>query len=178
MSTRGPALVLLIATLVPAGADAASPGPEAFGGGSPGLDYLARLSPEQLATLYRQLPPAPALRGRVRGRALVRPGTSMGPALSKAAGAVWQGKVFRDDGTVINRFFGMPAIVAQVAFGPSWMDGGPALVLDYQRTSHLYARYRDEIRQVGPGLYLGVMYERTSPCPSVAMYFALEQGCD
>ena len=43
------------------------------------------------------------------------------------------------------------------------MDGQPATILDYSETSHLYANYRDEIRQVGPGLFLGAMYSRTTP---------------
>jgi hypothetical protein len=54
------------------------------------------------------------------------------------------------------------------------MDGRPALIIDYSRTSHVYARYRDEIRQVGPGLYLGLMYTRTAPQPTLKTYFLLE----
>jgi hypothetical protein len=169
------AVLLLLLPL--ANGRASDPGPSPVGHGSTGLDALARMSPEQLGALYRQLPPAPLLRGRVRGRALVRPGTSLGPALSRSAGLIWQGKVFRGDGTAINRFFGLPAIEARVLHGPSWMDGAAALVLDYEHTSHVYAKYRDEIRQVAPGLYLGVMYERTTPCPTIAMFFALEQDC-
>ena len=61
-----------------------------------------------------------------------------------------------------------------IAFGESWYDGRPALILDYSRTSRLYSPYRDEIRQVGPGLYLGRMYERTAPQPTLTTYFALE----
>ena len=33
-------------------------------------------------------------------------------------------------------------------------------------------RYRDEIRLVAPGLYLGLMYDRSGP--ALTMYFALE----
>jgi hypothetical protein len=47
------------------------------------------------------------------------------------------------------------------------------LILDYSRTSRVYAQYRDEIRQVGPGLYLGVMHARTAPQPTFKTYFAL-----
>ena len=38
----------------------------------------------------------------------------------------------------------------------------------------VYKNYRDEIRQVGPGLYLGLMYDRTTAPPKTVMYFALE----
>ncbi len=148
--------------------------PTARGQGIASADQLVRMTPEQLSALYRAAPPAPIPTGRVRGQALVRPGTRLAPTLSRAAGLVWQGKVFGGDATVTNRFFGVKIIRARVDYGPSWMDGGPALVLDYQDTSHLYAKYRDEIRQVGAGVYLGVMYERTTPCPRIKMFFALE----
>ena len=141
------------------------------------FDALARLTPLELEALYRTLPAAPILVGRVRGRVLLRPGTRLGPAISKAARVAWQGKVFRGDGTAINRFFGLPAIRADVSEGSSWMDGRPALILDYQHTSRIYASYRDEIRQVAPGIYLGAMYERTCPAPSLALFFALEDDC-
>jgi hypothetical protein len=58
--------------------------------------------------------------------------------------------------------------------GPSWLDGRPSLVLDYSQTSRIYAHNRDEIRQVGPGLFLGLMYDRTTAPPGLQMYFALE----
>ena len=54
------------------------------------------------------------------------------------------------------------------------MDGQPATILDYSETSHLYANYRDERRQVGPGIFLGAMYSRTTSEPTFMMYFALQ----
>ena len=33
---------------------------------------------------------------------------------------------------------------------------------------------RDEIRQIAPGLLLGLMYARTEPQPTLRMYFVLE----
>ena len=89
--------------------------------------------------------------------------------------AVWQGKIFDPTGSsAVNRFFGLPIVRAQVYQDQSWLDGAPALVLDYSRTSRVYAQNRDEIRQVAPGLFLGLMYARTLPQPSLRMYFALE----
>src|SRR5690606_2988316 len=120
--------------------------PTAQAQGIVSADQLVRMTPEQLSVLYRSAPAAPIPSGRMSGRALVQPGSRLAPALSHAAGLVWQGKVFHGNATVTNRFFGVPAIRARVGYGPSWMDGGPSLVLDYQDTSHLYAKYRDEIR--------------------------------
>jgi len=108
----------------------------------------------------------------------VRPGTKLGPALSKGAAAVWQGKVFDADGTSsINRFFGVKAVRADVSYGPSWRDGNPSLILDYGQTSRLYKNYRDELREVAPGLYLGLMFDRRTCPASLKMYFAI-QTCE
>ena len=53
---------------------------------------------------------------------------------------------------------GVHAIVAKVYKGPSWLDGKECIVLDYSETSFLAHWVRDEIRQIGPGLYLGKVY--------------------
>jgi len=88
---------------------------------------------------------------------------------------MWQGKVFNSaDSTAVNRFFGIRIIKGKVYYGESWLDGRPSLILDYSETSRLYAPYRDEIREVAPGLFLGLMYERTAPQATFKMYFALE----
>ncbi|CAN5916723.1 hypothetical protein BH23PLA1_BH23PLA1_15360 [soil metagenome] len=139
------------------------------------VDQLLLLGPAELNALYQQCPMAPLPTGKVRGRALLFPGTRLASPASKAARAVWQGKVF--DSTTpsaVNRFFGLRMIRANVYQDASWMDGQPCLVLDYSQTSRVYARYRDEIRQVAPGLLLGIMYDRKSPGPDIKMYFALE----
>jgi hypothetical protein len=94
-----------------------------------------------------------------------------------AAGArlVWQGKVIRpEEARAVNRFLGIRSVAGVLEVGPSWFDGGPSLVLDYEGTSWVYANYRDEIRQVGPGLWLGFMYDRTKRPYERVMMFALE----
>jgi hypothetical protein len=139
------------------------------------VDRLLRMSGPELDALYRQgaaigMPP-----GWVRGTALLAPGARRNGAMALGTRLVWQGKVFDPAGaTAVNRFFGLPMIRAQVAQDQSWLDGAPTLVLDYSQTSRIYAQNRDEIRQVAPGLFLGLMYARTSPQPTFRMYFALE----
>ena len=139
------------------------------------VDRLVRMSGPELDALYRQgisvgMPP-----GRVRGTALLAPGTRRNVALARGTRLVWQGKVFEPaEALAVNRFLGLPMIRAQVFQDQSWLDGAPALVLDYSRTSRVYAQYRDEIRQVAPGLYLGLMYDRTTAPPTLKTYFALE----
>ncbi len=140
------------------------------------LDDLSRLTPGQLEALYAQSAPGAIPRGKVRGLALLRPGTKFGPAISRGARVTWQGKVFNADGTSsINRFFGVKAVRADVSYGPSWRDGNPAIILDYNRTSKVYERYRDELREVAPGLYLGLMFDRNVSPPKLKMYFAVQR---
>jgi hypothetical protein len=138
-------------------------------------DFLVRMSPGELDHLYRSASPGLLPRGKVRGIPIVAPGSSLAPVMSRGARVVWQGKVFRDDGrTAVNRFFGVRMIQGNLYSGTSWIDGRPSLVLDYQGTSLVYGRYRDEIRQVAPGLYLGAMFARTEPVPTFTRYFAFE----
>jgi hypothetical protein len=139
------------------------------------LDQLLSMSPAQIESVYRQGTAAAIPPGRVRGTALLAPGTRRARLVSRGARLLWQGKVFEsDEATAVNRFFGMRVIRGQLYQGPSWLDGGPSLVLDYSQTSRIYADNRDEIRQIAPGLFLGLMYNRTTSPPELSMYFALE----
>lgn len=140
------------------------------------LDDLARLDICQMQTLYRMSPPAgvPAS-GKVKGRPLVMPGSPLAVPASRAGRVAWQGKVFcPEDSTAVNRFFGARIIRGRLSTGASWLDGGPSLILDYSETSQLYRDYRDEIREVSPGLMLGLMYDRRDPQAGPVMYFALD----
>jgi hypothetical protein len=140
------------------------------------LDQLLRMTPEELESVYRQGTFAAIPPGRVRGTALLAPGTRRTRLLARGTRLVWQGKEFDPaQATTVNRFFGLRMIRAQVYQAPSWLDGAPALVLDYSQTSRIYASYRDEIRQVAPGLFLGLMYDRSTAPPRLSMYFALQE---
>jgi hypothetical protein len=74
----------------------------------------------------------------------------------------------------VNQWRGVRAIRAAVCYGPSWLDGGPSVVMDYHRTSRVWSDVRDEVREVAPGLYLGRMYRRTGCGPQFQLFFALE----
>ena len=140
------------------------------------LDRLQRMSSGELESVYRQGFAAAIPEGRIRGTALLAPGTRRSRMMSRGARLFWQGKVIEPGETsAVNRFFGVRAVRGQLYQGPSWLDGQPSLVLDYSQTSRVYANNRDEIRQVAPGLYLGLMYDRTTAPPKLVLYFALEQ---
>jgi hypothetical protein len=139
------------------------------------LDDLVTLSAVQLDQLYRQSGPGQVPCGKVVGRALY-PDSRFPKARSNAARIAWQGKVFDpESSTATNRFFGVKAIKGNLYVAPSWLDGCPSLILDYEHTSRIYGDYRDEIRQVAPSLYLGLMYDRTTAPPHLKMYFAFER---
>ncbi len=142
------------------------------------MKQLVRMSPCELEQLYAQGTLATIPSGKIRGQALLNPGTKLAVPTSRGSRLFWQGKIFHPDGrTAINRFFGVRMIKADVYNAESWRDGRPALILDYSQTSLLYAPYRDEIRQIAPGLFLGLMFDRTTCPPKLKMYFALECGC-
>jgi hypothetical protein len=131
------------------------------------------MSQQELEALYLASPPASAPSGFLPGRAIKSPGSRFTVANARLTRIVWQGKFFRDDGTMINRVLvGGKAIPADVYLGESLIDGQPSLILDYSR-SKLWPDVRDEIREVSPGLYLGVMY-KGKPTASQKMFFTLD----
>jgi hypothetical protein len=137
------------------------------------VDDLARFSPAGLDALYARGAASPPPAGKVRGLPLIAPGRRVGPLASRAGRLAWQGKIFDPaQSTAVNRFFGVRVIRGNLSYGPSWRDGGSSLILDYEGTSTIYNRYRDEIRQVAPGVYLGLMYDRSTSPPSFTRYFA------
>jgi hypothetical protein len=136
---------------------------------------LLQLNEAQLDSLYQQGAVAAIPPGRVRGTAILAPGRSRNRFLARGARLIWQGKVIGEQGNAaVNRFFGFRIIKGEIYQGASWLDGQPSLILDYVRTSRLYAKSRDEIRQIAPGLFLGYMYDRTTSPPTLQMRFALE----
>lgn len=126
------------------------------------LPQLLRMSQKELDELYLRSEAGPMPDGESRGTALIAPGTGPGRVIGWIARWLfWQGKVFdAKNGSLINRAFclSFKAIRARVYKEPSWLDGRECIVLDYSKTSLLACKVRDEIREVGPGLYLGKVY--------------------
>lgn len=138
------------------------------------IETLRSMPPEYLLTRFQSGQAVTIAPGPIRGHVLSKTGTALAKPLAIGGRAVWQGKVIESDGTAVNRFFGAPVVRGRLSMGASWYDGQPALILDYEHTSMIYRKYRDEIRQVGPGLYLGLMYDRTANPPRLVRFFALE----
>ena len=136
------------------------------------MQQLVRMPAGELHTMFAAAPAAPVPNGYVPGRAIKDPGSRRTAANARATRLVWQGKIFRDDGTMINRFGPVKAIPADVYEGASWYDGRPALIFDYSR-SRLWPTVRDEVREIAPGLYLGIMYKDGAPT-SPPTFFTLD----
>ncbi len=91
--------------------------------------------------------------------------------------AVWKGKRFEEDGNFINQWLCFTALRFTLSEGPSWYDGRPCIVLDYAPGTPVFGNARDEIREVAPGLWLGMFYDK-EPCPKLRGFFALECATD
>lgn len=126
------------------------------------LDGLLEMSADQLDDLFKRSPPGKIPSGEADGRAIIAPGKTLaGPLAEFIQYFAWQGKVFdAANGTLVNSIlpFGFKAIIAKVAVGTSWLDGKDCIVLDYSKTSLVAHWIRDEIREIAPNLYLGVVY--------------------
>jgi hypothetical protein len=135
---------------------------------------LLALSQKELDDLFSSSPAGDIPNGEARGTAIIAPGTVYSHEIAELINIfAWQGKTFdAAHGTLTNRFsaLGLNAIVAQVYKASSWFDNKDCIVLDYSKTSLLAKHIRDEIREISPGVYLGLVYwDKTR-----TIHFALE----
>ena len=125
-------------------------------------DAIPRMSRSELDRLFRESPAGPIPAGRARGTAILLPGSAIDHAIAALVRVlVWKGKVFcAATADLKNRIgpLGTPLIRALVYEDKSWFAGGPAIILDYSKTSLVARMVRDEIRQVAPGVYLGQVF--------------------
>jgi hypothetical protein len=123
---------------------------------------LLSMSQKQLDDLFSSSPAGDIPNGEADGTAIIAAGTPFSQPIASLINLFnWQGKTFdAAHGTLTNRIlaFGVNAIVAQVYKDKSWFDGNECIVLDYSKTSLSAQHIRDEIRQIGPGMYLGIVY--------------------
>lgn len=135
---------------------------------------LLAMSSADLDSLFGASPAGDLPNGEAHGTAILAPGTKFSSEIAAVVNIfAWQGKTFdAAHGVLTNRIsaFGVNAIVAEVYKAASWFDGKECIVLDYSRTSLVAKHIRDEIREISPGVYLGLVYwdqKRT-------IHFALE----
>jgi len=139
------------------------------------IKQMLKMSASELDELFESSPAGPIPDGEAKGTAIIAPGTELtGIAAKLIHFFTWQGKVFdAKHGTLRNKILplGHKAIVAEVYKDKSWFDGEECIVLDYSKTSLLAKWVRDEIRQVGPRTYLGIVYWQKTKTIDFALEF-------
>jgi hypothetical protein len=126
------------------------------------VPQLAEMSPDELDALFRSAAAGTIPVGRTKGAVLLAPGTKVAwPAKRLVYWLVWRGKVFNPErGDLLNLIlpFGVKSVRAKVYKDASWFDQQETIVLDYSKTSRIAQKIRDEIREVSPGVYLGLVF--------------------
>jgi hypothetical protein len=127
----------------------------------------------ELDDLFRAGTVAPVPDGPGRGTVIQLGGTPAARVLAGLGSLFWKGKQFDAASVSLQNLLSparLRAIRATVLEGNSWLDGQPCLVLDYSRTSLVAKPIRDEIRQIAPGLWLGLVFMGRRRVP---VHFAL-----
>lgn len=138
-------------------------------------NQLRVMTQDELDDVYLNAPAGTIPDGESDGTAVFFPGSIINEPSQLLAALFWQGKVFdTSEGVLVNKVFGFRAIKAEVYMGESLLDGGESIIIDYSDTSMMFQKVRDEIRQVGPNLYLGRAYVRTLIGDFMAVNFILE----
>jgi hypothetical protein len=123
---------------------------------------LLAMSQAGLDELFTKSPAGPIPDGAAKGTAIIAPDTLFSKEIAEIINLfAWQGKTFEAQrGVLTNKIsiLGFNAIVAEVYKGESWFDKKECIVLDYSRTSMVAHWIRDEIRQIEPNFYLGIVY--------------------
>ncbi len=123
--------------------------------------FLA-MSGEDLDEIFRQSSAGAIPEGEGEGTAIIAPGSAVSDDIARFVHIfTWKGKVFDPvKGELRNKILmlGHKAIVAKVYKDKSWFDKNECIVLDYSKTSLLAKWIRDEIREVAPGIYLGIVF--------------------
>ena len=157
------------------------------------LDDLAMLPATELASLYAEAGMPKGLHeldGDLVGRMLAVRGTGRGvlrnglAALARGKGFPWAGKSFSSkdakSGTGINRVIlgGRHRLFPfRTHLGPSVVDGGPAVVLDYGDPDNpgFIRAIHDEVREIAPGLFFGpACWKGAGGKTTVILWFALD----
>jgi hypothetical protein len=152
------------------------------------LDDLLCLDARSLERLYAQarVPELEALSGDMRGRMLtptiLPPGWSaLAVAWAGSDAFPWRGKSFSPlssgAGRGINRVFSerLRLFAFDTHIGRSRAGDFDALQLDYDLPANPFfiRPVKDELRQIGPSLFLGQAYFASSKADHLVLYFAL-----
>jgi hypothetical protein len=140
------------------------------------VNDLLGMSQGELDELFRSSPAGEIRGGDADGTVLVAPGTDISRIAARVIRLVaWQGKIVDlEKSELKNKVgpLGLPLVRAKVYKEASWFDGKETIVLDYSKTSFVARRIRDEIREVSPRLYLGLVFWERKKVALFALKFA------
>jgi len=138
-------------------------------------EEIVDMSQEDVDALFRASPAGDIPAGEGRGTVIYHPSTERAEIAEKLVHLIaWQGKIFDPEkGELHNKVcpLHLKAIRAKVYKDKSWFDGNEAIILDYSHTSLVAHWIRDEMRLVGDGLYLGVVYWEQNRILNFALQF-------
>jgi len=118
-------------------------------------DALKLCTADQLRAFYSAAPAGLMPAGYHEGFVL------LGDFYSTLLEALWGGKTFNADGSVVNHGGISEGLTGKAYFGKSALDGKPSIIVEYPNT--LFALIKDEIRQVAPGVWIGYAVLGTLP---------------
>jgi hypothetical protein len=126
------------------------------------IEDLKAMTQPELDNLYEQSQAGPIPDGKSQGVALFFPGSAWEDAVALFLHFFWQGKIFDlKDQMVINEVVGFYGVKGTLSYGKSQLDGNTSILISYRRGTVFFRGVTDELREVGPNLYLGRAYERT-----------------
>ncbi|MBX9653502.1 hypothetical protein K2Y11_07760 [bacterium] len=142
-------------------------------------DRLLHLSYCELEALYRTLPAADLTGGYYEGTVLWGKKDCAREIKAEVTSFVWKGKwIYPEQATMLNQVGHKQIVPATIYSGTSYIDGGASLIFDYSCSTKFARKARDEVRQICPGLYLGIMHVKNHHgCPELKNYFLLEATC-
>ena len=117
---------------------------------------------DQLAKIFGSGVAGAIPNGRGKGTVLIGTGGRAARVAAALCYALaWRGKVVNArEGRLKNLVtpLAIRAIEAAVYKQDSWYDGETCIVLDYSKTSFVARKIRDEIREIAPGVFLGLVF--------------------
>jgi hypothetical protein len=136
---------------------------------------LARLNPAELSDVFKggSIKEFPV--GELNGQMLYLTDRLLPVYKVNTANKVWRGKYvgIGEDASFANRWMGNRRwLGSKYVIGPSWLDGQPAIILEYPIGTPMFANLHDEMREVAPGVLLGTVFERNPR--KFRGYFAIE----
>ena len=123
---------------------------------------LLNMSQAEIDELYKQGSVGEIPDGESKGIAIIAAGTILVKILALLSKLFfWQGKFFyREEKYFLNIIppFGFKAFKGEIYTENGWFCEGEAIILDYSKTSFIFQKVREEMRQIAPGFYLAQVY--------------------